>query len=47
MDVPSSTWDIFCYIAGAVSIVGPLCIIYFYIRTVRKRLKEFKERTAE
>ncbi len=41
--MPSSTWDIFCYIAGAISIVGPLAIIYYYVRAVRKRLKEFNE----
>lgn len=47
MDAPSPTWDILCYIAGAVSIVGPLLIIYFYFKTVSRRLKEFKERSAE
>ena len=47
MDAPSSTWDIFCYIAGAVSIAGPIAIIYFYFRTVRQRLREFKEKTGQ
>ena len=47
MDAPSSTWDIFCYIAGAISIAGPLIIIYFDLRTVRKRMQEFKERSAQ
>jgi len=47
MDAPSSTWDIFCYIAGAVSIAGPLAIIYFYFKTASRRLKEFKQRSGE
>ena len=47
MDAPSSTWDIFCYIAGAVSIAGPLLIIYFYVRAVRRRLGEFKEKAGQ
>jgi len=47
MDTPSTTWDLFCYIAGAISIAGPLGIIYFYFRTVRRRLKDFKERTSQ
>ena len=47
MNAPSSTWDIFCYIAGAAAIVGPLVIIYFYFKTVKRRLKEFEERNTE
>jgi hypothetical protein len=39
----STAWDTLCYIAGAVSIVGPLLIIWFYVRTVRRRLKKFNE----
>lgn len=39
----SNAWDVLCYIAGAVSIAGPLAIIYFYVRTVRRRLKQFNE----
>ena len=39
----STAWDTLCYIAGAVSIVGPIAIIWFYVRTVRQRLKKFNE----
>jgi hypothetical protein len=40
--MPSKIWDTLCYVAGGVAIAGPLFIIYYYFRTVRRRLKEFR-----
>jgi hypothetical protein len=41
--MPGNVWSTLCYIAGAISIVGPLFLIYFYFQTVRKRLREFNK----
>jgi len=41
--MPAKTWDVLCYIAGAVAIAGPLFIVYYYFRAVRKRLREFNK----
>ena len=45
--MPSTVWDTLCYIAGAVAIVGPLIIIYYYFRTVKRRLEEFNKRQQQ
>lgn len=38
-------WDVLCYLAGAVAIIGPLFIVYYYFRAVRRRLRELDKRT--
>jgi hypothetical protein len=37
-------WDVMCYIMGAVSIIGPICLIFWYTSAAKKRLKEFHNR---
>jgi hypothetical protein len=39
-------WDVLCYIAGAIAIVGPLFIVYYYFRAVRRRLREFNKQAG-
>ena len=41
--MPGQIWNVLCYIAGAIAIIGPLGIIYFYVRTVRRRLDQFNK----
>jgi hypothetical protein len=45
--MPGTVWDTLCYIAGAVAVVGPLFIVYYYFRTVRRRLREFEHRQRQ
>jgi hypothetical protein len=40
---PTRVWNVLCYIAGAVAIVGPLFIVYYYFRAVSRRLREFNK----
>ena len=39
-------WDVLCYVAGAVAMIGPMFIVYFYFRAVRRRLREFHKQTG-
>ena len=37
-------WDVLCYIMGAVSIIGPICLIFWYAGAAKKRLDDFKKK---
>ena len=37
-------WTVGCWIAGIIAIVGPLCLIFWYVGAVKARLKEFHEK---
>jgi hypothetical protein len=41
--MPGTIWDTLCYIAAAIAIIGPLFLIYYYIRTVKQRLKDLNK----
>lgn len=34
-------WGVFCYIFGAIAIVGPLILIYWYWKAASQKLREF------
>jgi len=33
-------WDIGCYIFGAISIVGPICLIFWYFAAAKEQLNK-------
>jgi len=37
-------WNVFCYIFGAISIIGPICLIFWYGSAAKKRLQDFNSR---
>jgi hypothetical protein len=39
--MPGEIWYTCSVIAGAISIIGPLFLVYSYVRTVTKRIKDF------
>jgi hypothetical protein len=43
---PTNVWNVLCYIAGGVAMVGPFFIVYYYFRAVRRRLREFNQRAG-
>lgn len=32
-------WDIACYIAGAVSIIGPVGLVFWYYKAAKKQIR--------
>jgi len=37
-------WDICCYIFGAIAIVGPFCIVFWYVRAAKQRFKDMEQK---
>lgn len=33
-------WGVFTYIFGAIAVVGPLCLVYWYWKAARQRFRE-------
>ena len=33
-------WDVMCYIMGAISIIGPIALIFWYVQGAKAQLKK-------
>lgn len=40
-------WGVFTYIFGAIAIIGPLCVAYWYWKAARRKFRDFKREAAE
>lgn len=38
-------WNAMCYIMGAISIIGPVCLIFWYFSAAKKRLQDFNSKS--
>ena len=36
-------WDVTCYIMGAVSIIGPIALIFWYLQGAKEQLARLHE----
>lgn len=37
-------WDIACYIFGAICIIGPICIVFWYFSAAKEQLRKLHEK---
>jgi hypothetical protein len=40
-------WNVINYIFGAICIIGPICLIFWYGAAAKERIKEMKAKTGE
>ncbi len=36
-------WNVTCYIMGVISIVGPICLIFWYVKGAKEQLANLKK----
>lgn len=39
-------WGVFTYIFGAICIIGPLCLVYWYWKAAKHKFREFSAAAA-
>ena len=37
-------WDISCYVFGAISVVGPICLIFWYGAEAKRRIADLNKK---
>lgn len=37
-------WDLSCYIFGAISIIGPICLIVWYVTEAKRKIAELNKK---
>lgn len=40
-------WDLSCYIMGAVAIIGPCTIAWWFLKASRERFRDVQERSKQ
>lgn len=38
-------WDLGCNIAGAVAVIGPILLIYWYVTEVKRKIKKLNKKS--
>jgi hypothetical protein len=36
-------WNVTCYIMGAISIIGPICLIFWYVQGAKEQLSRLNK----
>jgi len=37
-------WNVTCYIMGAISIIGPICLIFWYVKGAKAQLANLNKK---
>ncbi|MBN1630391.1 MAG: hypothetical protein JW990_11550 [Thermoleophilia bacterium] len=40
-------WGVFCYIFGAIAVIGPLCLVWWYWKAAREKFRELGQDPGE